>query len=385
MQGLIDFLYQKTKPKKVLVVGVAEVKEGLSFELLLVARKKGELEGVLHEKGLNLNQLLSRVETDYPQVPIVLAIDTDYVLTAQEEDRENFPEQDFYFDRDEALSVSSLIRKDQLNQLLDTLRAIIDQVVAVELGVLFGLKYFDAEKLSGGIHLGRQRVIQNEAGRIDIEHQSGEGVEWEGRTYEPSYLLLLLAATNYYIGGLKEKLIPVQVLAREYAFRVFYRKLTLFGGVVLFMVFLLSASIFMIYDSELKVLKEEYQDSRSIEKKYNWYVSEINRLEKSMNINGRRPVLSRLAVELAKEIPSQVTLEELKLQPISLNQRNRNKALLEKNILELSGEAIDLGAFSSWISILNQQEWLEDILEQEMAADGRVYKFNLKLKVNYVE
>ncbi len=131
--------------------------------------------------------------------------------------------------------------------------------------------------------------------------------------------------------------------------------------------------------SELRQLSEVNQSTKNQILKLDEVVSKKQKMvDDLLKSNGSRS--SYYADRIIQSLPKSILLKGFNYQPL-LKRIKLNKVIeLKKNVIEVSGESNDSEAFSDWVSVLEQKDWIShvDILVYG-SASSKVSDFKIEI------
>ncbi|MEO9806169.1 MAG: hypothetical protein ABJF04_23110 [Reichenbachiella sp.] len=384
MERLYDFLYLALKKKKVLIVGLFN-DTTTDICVLQVEELKGEIlkESVIKFESVDLftDWYMKQKEA----LPIVLTIASQSVpVQSGQADTNLFSPEEFLIESDPETHLFAFARRDQLKQHLIELDQLKHNIISIFLGPVKAYGWASKVSEQNVQIIGNYEITRLDEG-VQIKEVSHESAEWNDRTFGPDELLLYLTSFEYFLSGINRGMSSIYEAAIEFTFRLLFRKLFVYGSVVLLAVFLGSAILFLYFDSTKTELEGRHQSNKILADAALKYEEDIESLESVLNITNRRPIISKYAVELGRELPQSILLIGMKVFPIEVSSSNRQNSLIKRNWIVINGETRSVADISKWVGDLKKYPWVLKILKQEIEKKEGKYIFNLRLEVPDVE
>ncbi|SES20417.1 hypothetical protein [Pedobacter rhizosphaerae] len=283
----------------------------------------------------------------------------------------------------------SLLRKTQLEPLLETLKQAGLKIQVVSLGAAVVLQLVDQLEIEQQLLAFDGHFIQfgQDKSLAGYRYQVIEGIQKIkiGGKQIPEAILIAYAAAFQLMLHDRLALIQADVMQITADFHVFveHAKLKKKAGIVLFALFaslLLSFILFSYYNGENAKLMEKVGHLSSSADQLAQQQDNIAgnlALLKQLNWNGGYNY-GFLLNEIGKTRPRQLWLTEIAMNDYKTDQEKSER----KPSIKIAGETDNLTAVNNWIFILKEREWVKSVKLSKYQEDPQtgVYIFNLLIE-----
>jgi len=347
-----------------------------NFHLLQLQKKKKELVLSKQESYTNFNDVVASIGS---QKHIFLIVNNEQILskeikfTHSSKERivktafPNIQLQDFYFEvsQNDILSMVCICRKEVINTLLQEYT---EKGISV---INFSLGNLKVNTLASFTELAQ---IQTSNAVIGIENKQIIGLEKKkglAQTYDINGLkvnkdqvLALSGIISYYSGKefLSDDEFQNSLLTAYQQKRIFTLGIRSALG-ILFFTLLVNFLLFTSYRDSVATLTSELALNETYKKQLislKELVSKKEKLVESIHSASNSKVIWYVN-EITKSVPTSLSLNEIKYQPLTRPTREEKQIELRENEILVKGISKDDTDFTNWISELEKQPWIDKV------------------------
>lgn len=363
-------------PTELIAIDCSVLNVGQHFSLSHLKVKKGEVE-LLHSKSADeLPVLLDGIDQKVPCFLLlsgkkILSKNVDYSgdLDTELLIRQAYPNIDLdeviyqAQIRDEGSVNLALTRKNIVDEIVGEFENLGYRIIDFHLGLQTTLSLIKASKLKSPAQLGRYS-IDVESETIDERKElSIEKVNLFGEQIESQTALSFLLGLKQLSGKVYASSSPlINYNRKDWKFQQYYRFLLLGSALTLLIALLISFLMWTDYDAKNKVLATatvSYDDQLKL-------LEDLKSVHKGktefLEVNGAGiSNFSKMADEIAAEVPSGLSLQELSIYPLERKLKKQNLVRFHRNEIFIQGETRDYKRFQNWFNTVKSFDWVEDI------------------------
>lgn len=369
---MIAFLSKIITLTNLNIVGVIRNDGGETYNLLSVKKKRDKIDIVTNLSFTNFSDLWRNIDT---KLPIILVVDGKGVLNKKidvnnEIDinwQKNIDFSTIYHTsyKSNNLNFISFCRKNNVDEIILKFQKknlqLADVYVGSFLGSLIQNTIKKNEIVSGDLLL---EFDNNQL--IDFKKQN-ESIKTEtykiGNDNILSTILPLYGVIIHFF--LKQKEVTKSKNDSLNVEEIVYKKAFNVFGIVMLVGFLatllLSFILIQYYNSENNELKmqnvysnQSYQKILNLEKQKQ---NKLNIMKNSGFLSSK--FFSFYSYEIIKAMPTDISLNELNINPLSKEVKAFQKIVFDSNTIKIKGETFDESSFSRWINELKKMNWIQ--------------------------
>lgn len=382
MKALDDIVGKLVSPKEVYAVTCRFGSEGLSWSLVHLKLKKGNIELVDSAFSNSLTDLFEERESK----PVLLLLLGKKVLTkpvaisgdnddqvAFEKTFPNVNPEDAFFQVHEnrGQQMVSVIRKETLQEVVNKLTS--EKLDLIDVAI--------SENAFAGMVEGLSAEVQAsiEGGLTESTTISCMGYSIPAQCV-PSFLF----GINFFSAGIQSEAEEVEEIRREWRYKVLFKQTMTIGSIGLFVLLLINFLAFSHYSG----LNEELEVQTS---GYDSQIGELQKLKEDrekmksfLEVNGSDDgQLAMMEDQLAAIVPKEVALSRMSFNPMERHLKRENLYRYSQGVILVEGSTKRYTDFGSWISQVKQFEWVKsvDILGYEESASSHEGQFSIKISI----
>ena len=380
--------------------GITVVLEGngeMSYDAVLVEKKKGILEITDRKRQMSEESLKAFIPKGYP---VVFTIEGWGVLVKEanfdEEGRiagslmPNIEDFETYPLQKDGKGYVSIIRKELLEGIKEKIGKFRFDILSLSAGSLNVSYIIPALDIEGGELLAGNRLFSIKenaiAGIRNVTADETTGYKMGNDIISSCYLAAFASVVKFF-SGFYDSGNSNQELLEEFA----YKKLTVFSAWGVLSGLLLALLInFLVFDSLSKQYDEisiEYRMSESVLEQLKTAEAELKKVEELVEKGGLDGYtrFAWCADRIVELMPEAITLTNLGIQPVEGKiQRNREIGF-RQNTIVITGETSESLLINRWIDLLKNEEWISEVQVQSYSGvnDNRSALFGLEISFRY--
>jgi Tfp pilus assembly protein PilN len=365
------------KKKKSLITRQAEVFALKSFDEIKKHIKQGsplaisvDGKGIIHKK-IQYNEDMPIISQTLPNAKA----DDFYIQVTDISDNEK---------------IISLVRKEQLNKVMQHLSDLGLFVVSVAIGP-FSLKSIVShiQQNKNRIVLKHSELILHDDRIIDIQKKDDDFISITHQVFDEKMqteaLIPFASGINYFSDTVPVDITIEPVEQQKEAFR--YKKLFDIGYkmvlVLFFVILLLNYLLFEHYKSMHNALSYSYQQNEGLISQYEEFKNELGEkeslIEKSGLLSSSR--FSYYADRLANSLPYRIILTELAIHPVLKKVREDKQIAIEKNTIIIKGLTPESTLLNEWIRSIKKDQWAYDVVINNYNQENEYSKGAFQIKI----
>lgn len=385
------------KEKKVYSLALYQSDEQLLVDGLLVSvKKKGELEILEKMHFGRLEEFLEIANTNYPVVFNFYGKGTN---SKKVENKRGYLQKilfrsnpaDFYFyevQYDDYIFIS-VARREVLEMALTSFREKELYVVDFTIGA-FPLQMIHRSFPSIKEMCNRDQQLIFEKGLVSFQERSGkeeENYNIENERFTEKELPAFANLLSYQYGAKNNEAVNLRLETNreEFKFKGWLHK---FGAVAIILL-LLSLTIGhftkIYYQQKLVEIKQRSFYMQTKIARIQSLENEIKNKKEILNASGFGAIgfLSKYSSEIVNDVPKEIVLDLLEVQPLKNRVKPNEEVLLQNEFIEIGGISSDELAFNDWLQHLDQKKWVKKLeISSYEKTNKNGDKFELLLQIN---